>query len=109
MSHFISMQGPVSFNGADRIGISVFSQVQKGILNSVALYYPSQLLLDFNCPKCVPVKWKGNQVPIAKRIFKLRVATIAPIAFFIISALSLVGIILSIAFLIFNLHYRKMK
>lgn len=102
-------QGPVSFNGADRIGISAFNQVQGGSLRSVALYHPAQLQLDFECPKCVPIKWKGNQVPIAKRIFKLRVATIAPIAFFIISALSLVGIILSIAFLTFNLHYRKMK
>lgn len=102
-------QGPVSFNGADRVGISVFNQVQNGLLKSVALYYPSQLQLEFNCTKCVSIKWKGDQVPIAKRIFKLRVATIAPIAFFIISALSLVGIILSIAFLTFNLHYRKMK
>lgn len=83
--------------------------MQDGHLKSVALYYPSRLRLDFDCPQCVPIKWKSNQVPIAKRVFKLRVATISPIAFFIISTLSLIGVILSIAFLAFNLHFRKMK
>lgn len=102
-------KGPVAFSGADRIPISVFSQVQDGRLQSVALFHPSQLYLDFDCSKCVPIKWKNGQVPIAKRIFKLRVATISPIAFFIVSTLALIGIILSIAFLAFNLHFRKLK
>lgn len=99
----------MSFSGADRVGISAFSQVQGGRLQSVALFYPSQLHLDFDCLKCVPIKWKNGQVPIAKRIFKVRVATISPIAFFISSSLAFVGIILSIAFLAFNLHFRKLK
>lgn len=103
------MQGPVSFSGADRIGISVFSQVQDGRLQSVALFHPSKLHLDFDCLKCVPIKWKNGQVPIAKRVFKLRVATISPYAFFIVSTLALIGIILSISFLAFNLHFRKLK
>lgn len=106
---FRSFKGPVSFSGADRIPISVFSQVQDGRLQSVALFHPSQLHLDFDCLKCVPIKWKNGQVPIAKRIFKLRVATISPLAFFIVSTLALIGIILSIAFLAFNLHFRKLK
>lgn len=103
------VKGPVSFSGADRVGISVFSQVQDGRLQSVALFHPSQLHLDFDCLKCVPIKWKNGQVPIAKRIFKLRVATISPIAFFIVSTLALIGIISSIAFVAFNLHFRKLK
>lgn len=103
------MKGPVSFSGADRVGISVFNQVQNGHLKSVALFHPSRLHLDFDCPKCVPIKWKSGQVPIAKRVFKLRVATIAPIAFFVVSTLALIGIILSIAFLAFNLHFRNLK
>lgn len=107
--HLFLIKGPVLFSGADRIGISVFSQVQDGLLKSIALYYPSRLKLDFECPKCVPIKWKSGQVPIAKRIFKLRVATIAPVAFFTITTLAAVGIILSIAFLAFNLHFRKLK
>lgn len=102
-------KGPVSFSGADRVGISVFSQVQDGRLQSVALFHPSQLHLDFDCLKCVPIKWKNGQVPIAKRVFKLRVATVSPIAFFIVSTLALIGIILSIAFVAFNLHFRKLK
>lgn len=75
----------------------------------MALYHPSESHLDFNCPECVQIKWKGGQVPIAKRIFKLRVATIAPFAFYTITSFASVGITLSIAFLAFNLHFRKLK
>lgn len=106
---FRCWKGPVSFSGPDRVGISVFSQVQDGRLRSVALFHPSQLHLDFDCFKCVPIKWRNGQVPIAKRIFKLRVATISPIAFSVVSTLALIGIILSIAFVAFNLHFRKLK
>lgn len=48
-------------------------------------------------------------MPIAKRIFKLRVVTIAPYAFYTITSFASVGITLSIAFLAFNLHFRKLK
>lgn len=39
----------------------------------------------------------------------MRVATIAPLAFYTIATLSSVGIALAIAFLAFNLHFRKLK
>lgn len=79
------------------------------IVRTVALYYPSTSLLDFECPGCEPLKWQGGQVPIAKRVFKLRVVTIAPAAFLAISSLAVVGMMLAVAFLIFNLHYRRLK
>lgn len=111
LSLFISlcMQGPVSFSGPDRVGTTAFYQIQRGLLEPVALYYPATDALDFRCPRCRPVKWHSGQVPIAKRVFKLRVATIAPLAFYTIATLSSVGIALAIAFLAFNLHFRKLK
>lgn len=105
----ICLQGPVSFSGPDRVGTTAFYQIQRGLLEPVALYYPATDALDFRCPRCRPVKWHSGQVPIAKRVFKLRVATIAPLAFYTIATLSSVGIALAIAFLAFNLHFRKLK
>lgn len=103
-------QGPVSFSGADRIGTSVFLQIQRGRLQPVALFHPAgNVQLDFNCTDCRRIKWQSGQVPIAKRIFKLRVVTIAPIAFYSMTSIASVGITLSIAFLAFNLHFRKLK
>lgn len=99
----------MSFSGADRVGISIFYQIQGGRLQPVVLYHPSESVLDFNCPECVKIKWKGGQVPIAKRVFKLRVATVAPFAFYTITSFASVGITLSIVFLAFNLHFRKLK
>lgn len=55
------------------------------------------------------IKWHNNVVPISKRIFKLRFATISKLAFFTVTSLAIVGIILSIMFLAFNLHFRKLK
>ncbi|KAH8266473.1 hypothetical protein KR044_002298, partial [Drosophila immigrans] len=107
--HFLGVSGPVSFSGPDRVGTTAFYQIQRGMLEPIALYYPATDALDFRCPRCRPVKWHSGQVPIAKRVFKLRVATIAPLAFYTIATLSSVGIALAIAFLAFNLHFRKLK
>lgn len=107
--NFLGVSGPVSFSGSDRIGTSAFYQVQSGHLCSISLYYPAEQHLDFTCPNCCTVKWQSGQVPIAKRIFKLRVATIAPTAFYTITSLSSVGIAIAIGFLVFNLHFRKLK
>ncbi|XP_055386292.1 uncharacterized protein LOC129615216 [Condylostylus longicornis] len=107
--NFLGVSGPVSFSGPDRIGTTAFYQIQKGTLEPVALYYPAERNLDFHCPNCKTIKWHSGQIPIAKRIFKLRVVTIAPLAFYTIATISSFGIALSIAFLAFNLHFRKLK
>ncbi|CAD6998932.1 unnamed protein product [Ceratitis capitata] len=106
---FLGVSGPVSFSGPDRIGTTAFYQIQNGTLALVALYYPAAGTLDFHCPHCRSVRWHTGQVPIAKRIFKMRVATIATSAFYTVATLSVVGIVLAIAFLAFTLHFRKMK
>lgn len=79
------------------------------VVRTVALYYPGSSLLDFECPGCEPLQWQGGQVPIAKRVFKLRVVSIEPAAFLAMSSLAVVGITLALAFLVFNLHFRKLK
>ncbi|GAB0099335.1 gamma-aminobutyric acid type B receptor subunit 2 [Sergentomyia squamirostris] len=106
---FLGVSGPVSFSGADRVGTSAFYQIQRGKLHPVALYYPGEQHLDFNCPECVQVQWQSGQVPIAKRVFKLRIATIAPVAFYTMTSVASVGVTLALAFLAFNLHFRKLK
>lgn len=105
----MNLQGPVSFDGNDRIGITVFQQIQFAKLQPVALYHPETEFLDFACPSCTTIKWENNVVPIAKRIFKLRYATISNLAFFTVTSFAIFGIILSIMFLAFNLHFRALK
>lgn len=83
--------------------------VADGEALDIALFYPDIEELDFSCPGCVSVKWHSGQVPIAKRIFKLRVETVTPGAFLAITCLASVGITLAVAFLAFNLHFRRLK
>lgn len=99
----------MSFSGSDRIAISAFYQVQSGILKPIALYYPNSGDLNFNCPDCVSVKWQSEQIPIAKRIFKLRIATIQRQAFYTITSIASVCICITFLFLGLNLHFRKLK
>lgn len=75
----------------------------------VALFDPTTGTLDFSCAGCVYIVWQGAHVPIAKRVFKLRIVTIAPAAFFVIASLASVGISLACSFLAFNLYFRRLK
>ncbi|KAK8727205.1 hypothetical protein OTU49_009749, partial [Cherax quadricarinatus] len=100
--------GPISFDCPDRVGVTAFYQIQDGDPVKVALYHPEERALDLGCPGCRVLVWPGGQVP-ASRVFKLRVDTIAPAAFVIMSSLASLGILLALAFLIFNLTYRRLK
>lgn len=103
-------QGPVSFSGADRVGLSLFLQIQRGQLQPVALFRPAAGgRLDFGCALCAPVAWHSGQVPIAKRVFRLKVTTIAPEAFYAVTSFAALGILFSVGCLAFNLHFRKLK
>uniref|UniRef100_A0A182P375 G-protein coupled receptors family 3 profile domain-containing protein n=1 Tax=Anopheles epiroticus TaxID=199890 RepID=A0A182P375_9DIPT len=106
---FNGISGPVSFEGADRIGTTSFHQIQRGQVEMIAFYYPKNATLDFGCRHCVPIVWAGGQVPIAKRILKLRVDTIDPLAFYTVVILSMIGIGISVLFLGLNLRFRKLK
>ena len=60
MSHF--SQGPVSFDGPDRQGLSVIEQNQGGASVRVAMYFPSNDTLDFNCADCNNIDWQGKLI-----------------------------------------------
>ncbi|GAB1863249.1 Gamma-aminobutyric acid type B receptor subunit 2 [Camponotus japonicus] len=62
-----------------------------------------------NCPGCVATRWPGGQVPAARRVFRLRMVTVAPAAFLVITCIASVGVTLALVFLAFNLHFRKHK
>ncbi|XP_062553240.1 gamma-aminobutyric acid type B receptor subunit 2 [Armigeres subalbatus] len=106
---FNGISGPVSFVGADRVGTTSFHQIQNGGLQLIAFYHPKNSSMDFGCPKCGTVQWESGQVPIAKRVLRLRVDTISPFAFYMVVVLSMVGIGLSLLFLGLNLRFRKLK
>lgn len=106
---FNGISGPLSFSGSDRVGITEFQQNQGGVLRKVALYIPDSETLDFSCFRCNPIIWKDGEPPVARRIVKLSVATIQRSVFVSVSVLSVFGMLLAVAFLAFNLCYRKSK
>jgi gamma-aminobutyric acid type B receptor len=79
-----------------------------GEANPVALFEPSAGQLDFSCGVCHDVSWLRG-VPAARRLLKKRIETIAPAAFLVVTSLALIGIVLALTFLAFNLHFRKIK
>ncbi|XP_025992091.2 uncharacterized protein LOC105207541 isoform X2 [Solenopsis invicta] len=106
---FIGVSGPVSFDDADRVGITAFYQMHGHDIKRIAIYTPEDEKLIMNCPGCEATRWPGGQVPAARRVFRLRMVTVAPAAFLAITCIASVGVTLAIAFLAFNLHFRKHK
>lgn len=78
-------------------------------LETVAVYFAKSRHLNFACRECKRIKWKGNQVPIAQRVLKLRVITVPKTAFYTVLLCSLLGILVCLMFLYFNLHFRGVK
>ncbi|XP_041988490.1 gamma-aminobutyric acid type B receptor subunit 2 isoform X2 [Aricia agestis] len=102
---FLGISGPVSFNGADRIGVSAFYQIQGGRPKTVALYtYGTKM----SCPECVKPQWAGG-IPAARRVLVLRIDSVWVPAKIAVAVLSGAGIALAIGFLAFNLHYSKRR
>ncbi|ROT79401.1 putative gamma-aminobutyric acid type B receptor subunit 2 [Penaeus vannamei] len=100
--------GPISFDCPDRVGVTAFYQIQGGAPVKVALYHPEGESLDLSCPGCHALVWPGGEVP-ASRVFKLRVETVDPAAFILMSSLATLGILMALAFLAFNLTHRRLK
>ncbi|KAH0950900.1 hypothetical protein HN011_000340 [Eciton burchellii] len=78
-------------------------------IKRIAIYTPEDGKLIMNCPGCEATRWPGGQVPAARRVFRLRMVTVAPAAFLAITCIASVGVTLALAFLAFNLHFRKHK
>ncbi|KAG7213363.1 hypothetical protein KM043_002659 [Ampulex compressa] len=106
---FIGVSGPVSFDGADRVGITAFYQMHGHVIRRIAIFTPEDGKLIMNCPGCAATRWPGGHPPAARRVFRLRVVTVAPAAFLAVTCLASVGVTLALAFLAFNLHFRKHK
>ncbi|XP_076297713.1 gamma-aminobutyric acid type B receptor subunit 3 isoform X2 [Lasioglossum baleicum] len=106
---FIGVSGPVSFDGADRVGITSFFQMYDHVVRRIAVFRPEDGKLIMNCPGCATTKWPGGQPPAARRVFRLRVVTVAPAAFLVVTCIASVGVTLALAFLAFNLHFRRHK
>ncbi|XP_033225853.1 gamma-aminobutyric acid type B receptor subunit 2 [Belonocnema kinseyi] len=107
--HFDGVSGPVSFDGADRVGITAFYQMQGHDQRRIAIFTPDNGQLIMNCPGCAITRWPGGHPPASRRVFRLRVVTVAPAAFLVVTCLSSVGVTLALAFLAFNLHFRRHK
>nr|XP_012147462.1 PREDICTED: uncharacterized protein LOC100877668 [Megachile rotundata] len=106
---FIGVSGPVSFDGADRVGITAFYQMHGHVIRRIAIFSPEDGKLIMNCPGCAITRWPGGHPPAARRVCRLRVVTVAPAAFLAVTCLASVGVTLALAFLAFNLHFRKHK
>ncbi|XP_076226557.1 gamma-aminobutyric acid type B receptor subunit 3 isoform X3 [Nomia melanderi] len=106
---FVGVSGPVSFDGADRVGITAFYQMHDHMTRRIATFNPEDEKLIMNCPECATTKWPGGQPPTARRVFRLRVVTVAPAAFLAVTCIASVGVTLALAFLAFNLHFRRHK
>lgn len=75
----------------------------------IAIYRSSINYLDFDCNKCVRIKFNGNAIPVAQRITKIRLITIPRLAFYVITLLALIGIVLCIVCFYYNVRYRHVK
>ncbi|XP_053612233.1 gamma-aminobutyric acid type B receptor subunit 2 isoform X2 [Plodia interpunctella] len=102
---FLGVSGPISFNGADRIGTSAFYQIQGGRPKLVALYTNGR---ELPCPECSRAQWAGG-VPAARRVLVSRLVSVWPPARLAVAVMAATGVALSLAFLAFNLHYSKRR
>ncbi|XP_052748761.1 gamma-aminobutyric acid type B receptor subunit 2 [Galleria mellonella] len=102
---FLGVSGPVSFNGADRIGTSAFYQIQGGRPKTVALYTHGR---ELRCKDCARPQWAGG-IPAARRVLVLRVDSVWAPARLAVATLAAAGVALALAFLVFNLHYSKRR
>ncbi|XP_037087460.1 gamma-aminobutyric acid type B receptor subunit 2-like [Pollicipes pollicipes] len=107
--NFTGVSGPVSFNGADRRGLSAFYQLRGGNLSLVALYDPRPAALELRCAACAAVWWPGGQAPVARRLLVTRVVTVSRAALLPIVCLASLGVLLSGVFFAFNVYYKHMK
>ncbi|KAK9307833.1 hypothetical protein QLX08_001913 [Tetragonisca angustula] len=106
---FVGVSGPVLFDGADRVGITAFYQKDGPIHRRIAIFNPEDGKLIMNCQGCAMTRWPDGHPPAARRVFRLRVVTVAPAAFLAVTCLASIGVTLAFAFLAFNLHFRKHK
>ncbi|KAK0083712.1 hypothetical protein PV325_008334 [Microctonus aethiopoides] len=107
--NFLGVSGPVSFDGADRVGITAFYQMQGHAVKRIAIYTPEDEHLTMDCTGCALVRWPGGHPPPARRVVRIRMVTIDPAAFLAVACFASIGMTLALSFLAFNLHFRRHK
>ncbi|GFQ88031.1 gamma-aminobutyric acid type B receptor subunit 2 [Trichonephila clavata] len=108
---FMGVSGPVSFHNSDRVGITSFHQRQGKDQRLVDIYThaSAKMELEFQCSLCSDIEWQGGSPPISSRSIILRIAILDRRVFICVTALAILGVILALTFLSFNLYYRKIK
>ncbi|CAG7672082.1 unnamed protein product [Allacma fusca] len=106
---FNGISGPISFSGPDRVGITSISQIQGGKRRPVGLFSPLDSILNLTCSGCWKIVWHKNQVPIARRVFRVKIIRVESSPYIIVAALAFLGIVMAVTFLAFNLYHRKLK
>lgn len=61
------------------------------------------------CVDCRSVQWPANQVPIARREFRIKLIRVEDSLYIIVASAASLGIVMASTFLAFNLYYRKLK
>ncbi|ELU13609.1 hypothetical protein CAPTEDRAFT_204050 [Capitella teleta] len=125
---FTGITGPIRFNGANRQGISVLTQIQGkeecwGLRGSVPCgkradygrpilvgsLHPENNTMDTECSFCGPVIWEGGRIP-ADKYTRVHLQVVVDFTIFmVICSLGSLGIILASSLLAFNLYNRKLK
>ncbi|XP_044748557.1 gamma-aminobutyric acid type B receptor subunit 2 isoform X2 [Coccinella septempunctata] len=106
---FAGLSGPVRFSGPDRVGNSLFTQIQGGGKLQIAVYESDVDKLNFGCINCFPVIWKHGKVPIAQRIVKVIILKMPLFLYYMVCSTTCMGIMASMLFLYFNLKFRAVK
>lgn len=87
-------------------GTSALQQIQGGRARAIALYDPERGRLEFSARPLWP---GGGGPPVARRLFRVRVVTVAPVAFAAVTAFALLGVALALALLALNCIYRRRR
>ncbi|KAH9505704.1 Gamma-aminobutyric acid type B receptor subunit 2 [Bulinus truncatus] len=106
---FPGVSGPVSFKGSDREGITAVYQIQAGNFTQVAIHQPGSGHLDFTCDSCHKIYWKDERVPKDEQVVLARPKTIDKFVFYTSSGLCVMGVVIAVCFLSYNLYHRRLK
>lgn len=75
----------------------------------IAIYDSDTSHLNFKCKSCRDAIWMNRQTPIARRILKVSLVRIPKVLYYCVAFVSVLGIGICFMFLVFNLHFRRMK
>ncbi|KAK3099543.1 hypothetical protein FSP39_006046 [Pinctada imbricata] len=75
----------------------------------VSVYDPDLGALNFHCQKCIPISWHDGRIPRDKTMTYLKESEIDDNVFLVVFVLCIIGIIVAMSFLTFNLYHRQSR